>query len=69
QDQTGLIICEKCKKGYHSMRYDVCFSCYKKEKGIDEKDSDDWYEEEDEDDWDYDGKDWKSLDNDSESKK
>ena len=59
----GLIICDKCKKGYHNMRYEVCFSCYREEKGIDTKkggeydwDSGDWDEDEDEDDWDYDGK-------------
>lgn len=70
----GLIICDKCKKGYHNMRHEVCFSCYKEEKGIDKKkggefdwDSGDWGE--DEDDWDYDGKVWNNIDNDLEPNK
>ena len=39
-----LILCEKCKKGYRSIAYEVRFSCYKEEKGRDKK-------EEVEDDW------------------
>ena len=53
--RLGLVICEKCKTNYRKTQYEVCFHCYKKEKGITKKEKTvdywDFSDFDDDDDW------------------